>query len=262
MGGVERVTLQILRTLFIAVSDTMGNPLSKSQTKDSPDNHTHRGNKSENRIPVVEEPFIQENAYTCGKTETYPNPSSEQSIQKTPLSYPSHPSYATMIAAAIAKLGDKKGSSRQAILKIVIADNKVDASKAGNHVNLALRKMIADKKVVAAAATGKKGSGCYKLVPKKTKVKPIKNSKTKKPVIKKPANKLTSKRSEPKKILKVKDGNKGDQRIPVVEEPFIQENAYTCGITQKVPVSSKISRMKLNKKAKTKKPGVKKLTKK
>ena len=41
-----------------------------------------------------------------------------------------HPPYATMIAAAIKGLGDKKGSSRQAILKFVVANNKVDADKA------------------------------------------------------------------------------------------------------------------------------------
>merc|ERR1711872_999292 len=74
-----------------------------------------------------------------------------------------HPPYAAMIKAAIKKLGDKKGSSRQAILKAVIANNKVDAAKAGVRVKLALRKMIASKAVVAAAAAGKKGSGSYKL---------------------------------------------------------------------------------------------------
>ena len=35
-----------------------------------------------------------------------------------------HPPYAAMIAAAIKGLGDKKGSSRQAILKYVVANNQ------------------------------------------------------------------------------------------------------------------------------------------
>merc|ERR1711867_32547 len=74
-----------------------------------------------------------------------------------------HPPYAAMIAAAIKGLGDKKGSSRQAILKHVVANNKVDADKAAVRVKLALRKMIASRKVVAAAAAGKKGAGSYKL---------------------------------------------------------------------------------------------------
>merc|ERR1712032_376145 len=42
-----------------------------------------------------------------------------------------HPPYASMITAAIKGLKDKKGSSRQAILKYIVANNKVDAAKAG-----------------------------------------------------------------------------------------------------------------------------------
>merc|ERR1711878_181701 len=74
-----------------------------------------------------------------------------------------HPPYANMIVAAIKALKDKKGSSRQAILKYVVANNKVDAAKAAVRVRLALKKMIAAKKVVAAAAAGKKGAGSFKL---------------------------------------------------------------------------------------------------
>merc|ERR1712038_1992353 len=62
-----------------------------------------------------------------------------------------HPPYANMITAAIKGLKDKKGSSRQAILKYVVANNKVDATKAAVRVKLALRKMVVAKKVVAAA---------------------------------------------------------------------------------------------------------------
>ena len=82
-----------------------------------------------------------------------------------------HPPYASMITAAIKKLGDKKGSSRQAILKAVVADNKVDAGKAAGRVKLALRKLIASKKIVAASAAGKKGAGSYKLSAKEPKEK-------------------------------------------------------------------------------------------
>merc|ERR1711881_135568 len=74
-----------------------------------------------------------------------------------------HPPYAAMITSAVKGLADKKGSSRQAILKYVVANNKVDADKAAVRVRLALKKMVASKKVVAAAAAGKKGAGSYKL---------------------------------------------------------------------------------------------------
>merc|ERR1712165_435841 len=82
-----------------------------------------------------------------------------------------HPPYANMIVAAIKALKDKKGSSRQAILKYVVANNKVEADKAAVRVKLALRKMVAAKKVVAAAAAGKKGAGSFKLPAKEPKAK-------------------------------------------------------------------------------------------
>merc|ERR1712202_71935 len=111
-----------------------------------------------------------------------------------------HPPYASMITAAIKALGDKKGSSRQAILKYVVANNKVDATKAAVRVRIALKKMIAAKKVVAAAAAGKKGAGSFKLPAKAPKVKKAK--KPKKPKAKKP--KKAAKKPKAKKAAKPK----------------------------------------------------------
>ena len=83
-----------------------------------------------------------------------------------------HPPYAAMIAAAIKGLGDKKGSSRQAILKHVMANNKCVADKAALPVKLALRKLVASKRVVANAADGKKGAGSYQLATAEKKALP------------------------------------------------------------------------------------------
>ena len=118
-----------------------------------------------------------------------------------------HPPYATMIAAAIKGLGDKKGSSRQAILKYVVANNKVDAAKAAVRVRLALKKLIESKKVVAAAAAGKKGAGSFKLPaaekkPKAEKVKKPKAKKAKKPAAKKAAKKPAAKKAAKKPAAK------------------------------------------------------------
>merc|ERR1712156_517799 len=85
-----------------------------------------------------------------------------------------HPPYATMIAAAIKGLGDKKGSSRQAILKYIVANYKVDAAKAAVRVRLALKKMIAAKEPKAKKAKKPKAK------------KPKKVKKAKKPAAKKP----------------------------------------------------------------------------
>merc|ERR1712061_14246 len=81
------------------------------------------------------------------------------------------PPYAAMIKAAVKALADKKGSSRQAILKYICANYKVDAAKAASRVRLALKKMIASKALVAAAAAGKKGAGSFKLPAKEPKAK-------------------------------------------------------------------------------------------
>merc|ERR1712037_31873 len=99
-----------------------------------------------------------------------------------------HPPYANMIVAAIKA---QKGSSRQAILKYVVANNKVaDADKAAVRVKLALRKLVAAKKVVPAAAAGKKGAGSFKL--------PAKEPAAKKHAAKKAAKKPSAKKSAKK----------------------------------------------------------------
>merc|ERR1739846_4888 len=92
-----------------------------------------------------------------------------------------HPPYAAMIKAAIKALGDKKGSSRQAILKYICANNKVDAAKAVSRTRIALKKLVESKALVAAAAAGKKGAGSFKLA--------VKEPAAKKPAAKKAAAK-------------------------------------------------------------------------
>merc|ERR1712203_390542 len=98
-----------------------------------------------------------------------------------------HPPYAAMIKAAIKALGDKKGSSRQAILKYICANYKVDAAKAGGRVRIALKKLVTSKAIVAAAAAGKKGAGSFKLPAKEPKAKPAKAKKPKAKKAKAPA---------------------------------------------------------------------------
>merc|ERR1712087_186137 len=102
-----------------------------------------------------------------------------------------HPTYAVMIGAAIAALKDRTGSSRQAILKYICANYKVDAAKAGVHLRLALKSGIKKGSLKMAKESGK-GAGCFKLAekPKAAKKKPAaKMPAAKKPAAKKPAAK-------------------------------------------------------------------------
>merc|ERR1739842_80285 len=120
---------------------------------------------------------------------------------KKPAVKPLHPPYAAMISAAIATLKERGGSSRQAILKTVLANNKVgDEKKAAVRVKLAIRKMLAAKTILPV-------KGSFKLAkvekPKKKKVakKPAKKvvkKKAKKPAAKKAAKKPAAKKAAKK----------------------------------------------------------------
>merc|ERR1712187_260346 len=116
---------------------------------------------------------------------------------KTPAA---HPPYAAMIKAAVKALGDKKGSSRQAILKYICANYKVDAAKAPSRVRISLKKLVDSKALVAAAAAGKKGAGSFKLAAKEPKAK--------KPAAKKPKAKAAKKPAAKKKPKAAKNAAK------------------------------------------------------
>merc|ERR1712027_57659 len=113
-----------------------------------------------------------------------------------------HPKYSVMIAAAITALKDRTGSSRQAILKYICANYKVDAAKAAVQVRLALKRGVAKGALKMARASGK-GAGSYKVVKVE---KPKKAKKPKKPKAKKPkkAKKVAKKPAakKPKKAAK------------------------------------------------------------
>merc|ERR1712025_1275215 len=105
-------------------------------------------------------------------------PAKKASKPKAPAA---HPKYSVMIAAAITSLKDRTGSSRQAILKYICANYKVDAAKAAVQVRLALKRGVAKGALKMARASGK-GAGSYKVVKAK---KPKKVKKAKKPAVKK-----------------------------------------------------------------------------
>ena len=127
-------------------------------------------------------------------------PAKKASKPKAPAA---HPKYSVMIAAAITSLKDRTGSSRQAILKYICANYKVDAAKAAVQVRLALKRGVAKGALKMARASGK-GAGSYKVVKaeKPKKVKKAKKPKAKKPkkAAKKPAAKKAAKK--PKKAAK------------------------------------------------------------
>ena len=119
-----------------------------------------------------------------------------------------HPTYAVMIAGAIAALKDRTGSSRQAILKYVTANYKVDAAKAAVHLRLALKSGVAKGSLKMAKESGK-GAGCYKLAEKpKAEKKPKKVAAKKAPKKKVAAPKKAATPKKAKAAKKPKSAKK------------------------------------------------------
>merc|ERR1712048_368926 len=114
-----------------------------------------------------------------------------------------HPKYSVMIAAAITALKDRTGSSRQAILKYIYANYKVDAAKAGQHLRMALKAGIKKGTLKMAKESGK-GAGCFKLVKVEKPKKAKKVVKPKKPAVKKAKKAPAKKAAKPKKAAKAK----------------------------------------------------------
>merc|ERR1719330_463838 len=110
-----------------------------------------------------------------------------------------HPKYSVMIPAAIAGLKDRSGSSRQAILKWIKANYKVEHPQAGQHLNMALKAAVKKGTLKMARASGK-GAGSFKLGEKPKVAKKAKKPKAaKKKAVKKPAKKAAKKVKKPAK---------------------------------------------------------------
>ena len=115
----------------------------------------------------------------------------------------SHPTYAVMITAAIKNLKERGGSSRQAILKYITSNYKVDPAKAGTQVRLALKRSINSGKLKQVKGAG--ASGSFRLPvtePKAKKKKTIKKKSAAKKTAATKVKKPKAKRKSPKKAKK------------------------------------------------------------
>ena len=105
-----------------------------------------------------------------------------------------HPTYHCMIASAISSLKERRGSSRQAILKYVSANYKV-TERCNLHLNRALKKGVADSSIT-------KVKGSYKLAVAVKAKKAIKPKTPKKKTPKKVAKKTAKPKKAPAKKTK------------------------------------------------------------
>ena len=173
-------------------------------------------------------------------------PTKKSTSAKSPSTMPAHPSYAIMISSAINTLKERGGSSRQAILKHIVANYKIaDAARAQVYVKLAIRKMLADAKLIQV-------KGSFKLPKEQKVVKPKKvkepaDKKVKKPAAKKPATKA-------KKPI-AKSTKKSAAKTPAAKKPVAKK-------ADKKPVAKKPAAKKPVAKKADKKPVAKKVSKK
>ena len=108
-----------------------------------------------------------------------------------------HPKYIEMIQSALGALKERGGSSRQAVLKYIMANFKVgnDANSVNSHLKLALKNGV--KKGVLKQAKGTGASGSFKLGDKpKPAAKKPKTKKVAKPKAAKPKKTPTKAKKE------------------------------------------------------------------
>ena len=138
-----------------------------------------------------------------------------------------HPKYVDMIRAALESLKERGGSSRQAILKYIMANFKVgnDVNSINSHLKLALKSGV--KKGALKQAKGTGASGSFKLgekpktekKPKAKKVTKPKAAKPKKAAAAKPKKaagekKTAEKKKSPKKAAAPKKVKTPKKKAP------------------------------------------------
>ncbi|KAG7154618.1 histone H1-delta-like [Homarus americanus] len=145
-----------------------------------------------------------------------PAPAKKAAKAKKPAAKPAHPAYAVMIGNALKVLKERTGSSRQAILKYIIANYQVgDEKKAGVRLKYALKKGVSNGALKQVKGAG--ASGSFKLA--KDEVKPIaKKPVAKKPAAKKPAAKKVVKKPAAKKAAKKPAAKKAPAKKPAAKK--------------------------------------------
>ena len=86
--------------------------------------------------------------------------SPKKKVAAMPKKPAAHPKYSKMVGKAIAALKERGGSSRQAILKYIMANFNVgkDAKTVNVHLKLSLRAGVKNKSLKQSKGTGASGS--------------------------------------------------------------------------------------------------------
>ena len=142
-----------------------------------------------------------------------------------------HPKYVEMVAKAVTALKERGGSSRQAILKYILANFNVgtDAKVVNTHLKIALRNGVKNKSLKQSKGTGASGSFKVGEVPKPAKKKPVKKAvkpkaaKPKKATT--PKKKTTTKKTATKKAATKQPAGEKKTAKPKASKPAAKKTA-------------------------------------
>ena len=133
-----------------------------------------------------------------------------------------HPTYSEMVGKAISALKERGGSSRQAILKYIMANFNVgkDAKSVNAHLKLSLRAGVKNKSLKQSKGTG--ASGSFRIGEVKAAKKPAKAKKAAKPKAAKPKK---AKKPAAKKAVGEKKAAKPKTKKPKAKKPAVKKAA-------------------------------------
>ncbi|XP_045591925.1 histone H1-delta [Procambarus clarkii] len=166
---------------------------------------------------------------------------SKKGVKKTA----AHPKYSSMVANAISALKERNGSSRQAILKYIVATYKVEEKAATTHLKLALKRGVTSGALKQVKGAG--ASGSFRINKPDTDAKPkvaakkpaAKKASPKKPAAKKPAaKKPAAKKATVKKTTAKKPAVKKAAKKPAAKKVA----KSTPKKTAKKPVAKKTAK--------------------
>jgi len=161
-------------------------------------------------------------------TETSPPAAKGKKVVKkaAPKKAADHPKYVDMILAAISALKERGGSSRQAILKYILANYKVN-DKVATHLKIALKRGVAGGIIKQVKGIG--ASGSFKVADKAAKKPAVKKpaakkpaakkAAAKKPAAKKTATKPAAKKTPAKKTKTAKKTTTAPKKKPAAKKP-------------------------------------------
>ena len=138
-----------------------------------------------------------------------------------------HPKYSEMVGKAIAALKERGGSSRQAILKYIMANFNVgsDAKVVNSHLKLSLKAGVKNKSLKQSKGTGASGSFKIGEVAKPAKKKTTKPKKAVKPKAAKPKKAKTPKKAPAKKPAAKKPAGEKKAVKPKAKKPATKKTA-------------------------------------